>query len=142
MPIEADLRRPELLVTIPTKPGEPVSVNHAYHRHRWTGKVYRTPEAQVWQEVVSWEVKRAWLDGEGPSLNTAISLTVDYYFRDNRRRDSHNFAKILTDAVASALGVDDRYIRYRDGAVAVDRDNPRVVLHIEEEALGEVGVDE
>jgi crossover junction endodeoxyribonuclease RusA len=111
--------------------GVPISVNAAYRTVKRGGKVYMTDGGKEWKKLIFWEVFAGAQNWQGAGRE--YILTVDYFFPDNRRRDSHNYAKLIVDAVAAALGIDDRYIRYRDGTVEVDKENPRVVLHLEVE---------
>jgi Holliday junction resolvase RusA-like endonuclease len=62
-----------------------------------------------------------------------IRVTVDFRFPDKRRRDDHNYYKVICDAVAAGLGMDDKDIRIRTGTVTVDRENPGFRIEVSDE---------
>jgi Holliday junction resolvase RusA-like endonuclease len=57
-------------------------------------------------------------------------VEATYYKPDRRRRDTDNVRKVLADAVAAGLGVDDSQFMWRDQDLQVDREDPRVELTI------------
>lgn len=71
---------------------------------------------------------------EAQFTNGPIVVEATYYKPDKRRRDTDNSRKVLADAVARGLGVDDAQFLWRDMSVEVDRDNPRVELEIYQDA--------
>jgi len=112
----------------------PPSVNHIYRIVRAGGKLRLalTPEARRWKNSVALAIaaNRDYFPfdvGEG----SHFALRVWYYFPDRRRRDTHNCLKLLCDAVASGLGVDDRWILVREEGVEVDPDRPRLEIEVE-----------
>lgn len=111
-----------LLLTVSLPP----SVNHCYanatssNRRVLTteGKQYkRDVENQVAIEASSRKFKYA--EGE------RISLSLNLYFADNRR-DISNTVKLLEDAIASAIGFNDRVVdRLNVERKGFDKQNPR-----------------
>lgn len=74
-----------------------------------------------------------------PSPKSDIILIMRLYFKQVRHRDVSNCIKLLEDAVATAIGVDDRWVvmplAIRAG---VDKHDPRVELTIYSIPNGEV----
>lgn len=91
-------------------PGDPPSWNHAYKdvyitrngvRTRTRAKTRETVDYQIAVGLIAKSAKPyGWTPGE------QIRLTYDMNFK--RDRDADNALKILNDAVAHALGVDDK----------------------------------
>lgn len=94
-----------------TVPGQPPSVNHSYKDvviRKKNGGTYRTraktPEAEAYQVVATLACRAAkpsrWEAGE------RVRVTLAYHLR--RDADGDNLQKLLLDAVALGLGVNDR----------------------------------
>ncbi len=84
-----------------TIPGPIPSTNHIYGYRE--GRVYKKPGIEQFQTVVAHLVKLARPKGWEPA--TQIRLT--YAFSLNRKTDADNLLKMLNDAIAQALGIDD-----------------------------------
>ena len=119
----------------------PPSVNNLYINRTWkdrkTGKhVTRrilTQEAKTYKEVVSWEVTAAAMRAKWEYQGHRISFMLDLIFRDHRRRDITNCIKIIEDAVAEALGFDDRVVDYfLVRRMGVDKHHPVARVSIQE----------
>ena len=52
--------------------------------------------------------------------------------KDKRKRDTHNYFKVLFDALEGVLYDNDYYVMPRVMGVAIDRDNPRIELSLRE----------
>lgn len=90
--------------------GEPPSWNHAYRDviiKTKAGKSYRTraktPAATAYQVLTTLRTKEAMPPGWTPSEQLRISYA--FYFK--RARDADNSLKMLNDAIAKGLGVND-----------------------------------
>lgn len=62
-------------------------------------------------------------------------VEVTYYFPDKRRRDSHNYLKLLMDVLEGIVFVNDQFCIVREQYVYLDRKNPRLevkIKHLEE----------
>jgi hypothetical protein len=121
------------------------------HSHFGPGGGYRKkPHVQAWMERLAWEVKIMGLalgvrmmpdtlkaeDGWNPiPIPYQLPLEIMVYFRfpDKRRRDDHNYHKIICDAVAAGLGIDDKDIRISTGTVTVDKANPGFSIEVSDE---------
>ena len=71
----------------------------------------------------------------GPWLPTKASryrVDVDAYLPDERRRDLDNIAKTILDAMNGVLYLDDSQITTLLVATHVDRERPRVEVHVVE----------
>ena len=89
-------------------------------RGKWKKARVRKPEVQAWMDRLAWDVKAARM---GWTPLGRVMVVVDFRFPDRRRRDTHNFFKAISDAVANGLGMDDKDIRIVAGEVEIDRDN-------------------
>lgn len=108
-------------MTVPVPP----SINHCYFTAR-NGMRIKTNKAKDFDiEVISITNK---IDYKFPE-KTKIVCDLKFYFRDNRRRDTHNTLKLLLDAVeVGGLYHDDMYVLPRVIDFEVDKENPRVEL--------------
>jgi len=126
-----------------------LTVNHM--RFGKAGGYRKKPKTQAWMGKLAADVNEA-AQGEGlkykirvvrdklryellsPELvKLPLKATVDFRYPDKRRRDDHNFYKVICDAVAAGLGIDDKDIRISTGTVEVDRENPGFTITVEDE---------
>ncbi len=105
-----------------------LSVNHSRMGPKGNWHLKRPVEA--WMERLSWEVKALNV------LNWGLPLivTVDFRFPDKRKRDDHNYYKVICDAVAAGLDIDDKDLRISTGTVEVNRENPGFTISVEDES--------
>jgi Holliday junction resolvase RusA-like endonuclease len=107
----------------------PPTQNHCYVTTKF-GRRVLTHTAKKYQIGVACLVngKR----NENPLLDLPGWVVVEatYYKPDRRKRDTDNIRKVLADAVADGLGVDDSQFLWRDQDIQVDRESPRVELVI------------
>jgi len=113
-----------------------LSVNHM--RFGRGGHYRKKPEVQAWMSRLEGELYvECSLDNlvHGIRLSSAgeVRVTVDFRWPTAHRRDTHNYFKVICDAVASGLGIDDKDIRPSVGTVGVDRDNPGFTITVEDE---------
>lgn len=111
-----------------------LSVNHM--RFGAGGGCRKKPHVQDWMAVLSWAIRKedsflffrsaVWKAGRA-------FVTVDPRFPDKRRRDDHNYYKVICDAVAAGLGIDDKDIRVSTGTTEVDRERPGFTITVEDE---------
>ena len=122
----------KLIIDMPWGPN--LSVNDMRFGRPAPGQKFRRrkPEVQGWMDRLAWEV---WIQRGGAGAWTeGIMVTVDFRFPDKRRHDTHNYYKVICDAVAGGLGIDDKNIRPSVGTVDVDRDNAGFTITVEDEA--------
>lgn len=86
-----------------TVEGQPPSVNHLYEPSRYGGK-HKAPGVEAYQELAAHKTRLAkpkgWVPGD------QIRVYYDFYL--NREADCDNLQKALNDAIAQALGVNDK----------------------------------
>ena len=109
----------------------PPSVNAMYRYGN--GRAYKTDDAKAWSCEVGYiakaECKRQrWKCTRGRK----VRLTLTAYWPDKRRRDMNNLHKALCDALEGIVYDDDRYVLITDKDYAIDREQPRVEVEIEE----------
>lgn len=101
--------RQVITIKMPYIPG--LSVNH----YKFSGGKYTRPEVKQWKDCLRGEVE--W---NSPEMS-APKIIVSAEFQNKRSTpDLHNLLKVICDAIAPALGVNDRDIR-------TETDIPRVV---------------
>lgn len=87
-------------------PGQPPSTNHIYIRVRGQyGKMTKAPGVEAYQTDVALICRTAKPSGFDPKGK----IRVRYTFHLNRDADADNLLKMLNDALAAALGVNDRW---------------------------------
>jgi len=120
----------KLIIDMPWGPN--LSVNDMRFGRPAPGQKFRRrkPEVQGWMDRLAWEVKAETI---GIAWRLPIHILIDFRYPDKRRRDSHNHFKVVADAVASGLGIDDEEVWISTGTVAVDRDNPGFTITVEDE---------
>lgn len=95
-----------------------LSVNHC--RMGPQGNWHVKPRVEAWMERLAWEVKALLLKLEirGETLVLPVAVSMAFRYPDRRKRDAHNYYKIVADAVAVGLGIDDQHIDITTGAEA------------------------
>ena len=109
-----------------------LSVNHMRYG---AGGGYRKKEhVQSWMEALQWETwgQMATQNTEWLKIRVPVTVKVDFRYPDKRKRDDHNFYKVICDAVAAGLGIDDKDIRISTGTIEVDRANPGFTITVED----------
>lgn len=104
----------------------PQSVNHMY---MFVGKGKRlTKTAEQWintaQYIANREVREQGWKVEHGSVWYVCELK--FFFPDKRKRDSHNYLKLLFDALEKIVYDNDYYVKPRIMDVQLDKENPRV----------------
>ena len=106
----------------------PPPLNHIY---RYTNRgVYKTHKAKAWQEEAAWEIK---LSKPG-HFKGEVTVKVEIYPPDKRRRDIDSSLKLLLDAIQDSGAIDDDYqvAELIVRRMEPDRKNPRLELLIDE----------
>ena len=110
-------------------PGIPPSLNE--YMGRENTQDYRSTKA-VWTANVAWRAKACRLKAPFEKAN----VTLEYYFRDNRRHDPDNYCgKMLLDGLTrGGVIVDDDmdHINLHVGKGGVDKERPRVEISVVE----------
>jgi crossover junction endodeoxyribonuclease RusA len=111
----------------------PPSVNHAY-KNVSIKKRIKTVEASAYISQTAWTA-RAWAQQTGwtmPSKDQKVIMRVWIWWANNRRRDSDNIFKILSDSLTGIVYPDDCMVLPRVMDFAVDKENPRIEVELEE----------
>lgn len=114
----------KLHVTLPVPP----SVNHMYIM---TGRSKTlTREAIEYVRESQKRTKEAMMEQGWKVEEEGVWLYCDlyFYFKDRRKRDTHNTLKILMDSLEFLAFEDDYYVLVRTHSVKLDRENPRVEM--------------
>ena len=123
-----------LTVTMPWE--RDLSVNHC--RMGPKGNWHLKPHVEAWMERLAWEVKLNRLvllrsaTQNFPPLRLPVAVCVDFRFPDDLKRDDHNYYKVIADAVAAGLGIDDKDLRISTGTIEVDDKNPGFTIAVED----------
>lgn len=106
------------------------SVNHAYYTGH-NGKRFLRADARKWMErtrcLVEKEVKK---QGWVLTKDTKLVMDIMTYWKDKRRHDTHNSAKVLCDTLEGIVYEDDKMLLPRYIDFKLDRENPRLELVI------------
>jgi len=122
-------------------------------RGKWKKLRVRKPHVQAWMERLSGEIRwlhpldlgrfGCWTIGVNGSILPSekyyiyrpenVKILIDFRFPDKRRRDTHNYFKVIADAVAAGLGIDDKDILISARSAAVDRENPGFTIEVRDE---------
>ena len=91
-------------------PGNPVSTNHLYStvgRRRVLNQ-----KAKAWKSVVAveYQVNSMAQHGRVVKFENKLFVLLEYYFKDNRRRDVTNYDKAILDALTGIAYNDDSQI--------------------------------
>jgi crossover junction endodeoxyribonuclease RusA len=90
----------------------------------FNGDVLKSVEALRASGHLAWEFERTLVD-------ISLSMSLTYYFETPRKRDLDGGLKITLDALARALGFDDRDIVDLHLAKKIDPLHPRVEVELE-----------
>lgn len=109
-----------------------ISVNTMYVNTKRGGKRLSAKAEQYFYDsrrtVVKEMINQNWHTEED---NVWHNVTVDYFFPDNKKRDSHNYGKLLLDLMENLVYGNDRYVKLQTGCVKLDCENPRIIVTIE-----------
>ena len=128
---------------VPKKPNQviklvlpmPVSVNSMYLAS--TRRQVLSKKAKQWyataKYIANCECERqGWEMDEGSVWYVA---NIDFYFNDKRFKDSHNYLKLMLDALEGVIYNNDYFLKPKINIVDLDRKRPRVELTIKAESL-------
>lgn len=105
--------------------GTPPSTQHIYaHRGSIT---YMTKVGKDYKEMCQWEIKSQY---KGKPTLDDITVIIELYFKDKRKRDVDNFNKILLDSGTKMLWADDSQIQELTIRKFIDDKNPRIEMFI------------
>ena len=103
----------------------PLSVQHIYGqrgRIRYMKKNAKLMKADYISQIIqqySWE-----------TIETPVSIVVEIYFWDRRKRDWDNYHKLSMDSLEWTVLVNDNQIRKALVELYYDKENPRIEIDI------------
>lgn len=102
------MNEPERIVI----PGLPCTSNHGYglSARRGHAIMYKTAAGQAWQETVGWSTMAQRVQPPQEWRKKWIAFTMTMYMPRPLSQDWDGGIKLTCDAVAEALGFDDRYV--------------------------------
>lgn len=109
----------------------PISVNHQYRNAYVKGRAIKilSPKAKEWVNANSPKIKNWIFENNWQTVDEKLIVYLWFYYKDNRKRDCHNFFKMLFDQLEQdGLVENDKYIIPRVVDYVVDRNNPRVEM--------------
>lgn len=112
----------------------PPSVNHMYANVKVSNRSIKvlTKGAKKWYEdslklIQIWKRVNQW-----DMIDNKLIVRIWFYYPDYRRRDSHNYLKILMDVLETGkIYSDDRYALVRIMDYETDKKDPRVQITFE-----------
>jgi Holliday junction resolvase RusA-like endonuclease len=127
-----------------TVPGHPMSWNRSYRQRVYHVKdrfgqaiqddrgrlktrsgMFKTKEAEVYQDTVRWLAKTA-----KPSDFSATQIIIAYDFMLARDIDCDNVMKMINDAVAEAIGLNDKHFFPAVLSKTTGSFDPSVMVHV------------
>lgn len=114
----------ELRISLPL----PESVNAMYIRTR--NGVTLTRKAKQWVNTARYLAQNELCDQDWnfESGNVWITCDLNFYFPDKRKRDNHNYFKLLFDALEGFVYINDYFVKPRVNIVTLDKESPRVEM--------------
>ena len=91
------------------------------------GTWYTPTKTRNYERMVGMCALDAGVNFKGP-----VSVQIDIYWPDRRRRDLDNAAKSICDAMNGIVYSDDSQIQELKITANIDRDNPRAEVSVEE----------
>jgi len=107
----------------------PPSVNHCYVTIP-TGQRVLKKEGRLWITSAKWIIRCASNDSLPWTTQKWLFVDLRFYMPDKRKRDSHNYLKLLLDAMEGTVTDNDYWLLPRIQHVGVDRDNPRIEVAV------------
>lgn len=126
--LERDIPKyPNQVLTLTIK--VPPSVNHMYI-HKRNGQKILTSTAKQYIKTIQDLCKKEMKKQNWKKDKESVWYVMDmyFYFKDKRKRDSHNCLKLLMDSLEGLLFTNDYFVLPRIQYVTLDRENPRVEI--------------
>ena len=120
-----------LVTTVATKKcmitlkGNPLSTNSIYRAGK--GFYYMTIKGKELKRDYQIQAKQQW---KKQPLTTQLSVAVDLFFGDKRKRDIDNYNKLIFDALSGIVWVDDVQIEELVIKKGIDKSCPRIEIDI------------
>lgn len=108
-------------------PGSPQSTNHLYHPAKNHPGLYMTFEGKLLKTTYQMAVRRQWTR---PVFDGELTVEIELFFADKRRRDWDNWHKLSMDALTGIVWKDDSQIIQATVKKNIDTKNPRIEILI------------
>lgn len=109
--------------------GKALSVNYYKVMGKGGRRTNKTrPEVEIWMQQLADAVKEL---APPEMFGHPVIVSLWGEFRDERCPDLHNLHKVIADALESALGINDRYVKFEDAGYVAGVGNPKLVMDIE-----------
>lgn len=106
----------------------PMSVNRMYTYNRYTHQKIYKKEARDYLAGVGSQLAAIMRRDKAAPIDDYTHLDL-FFFLPRKNADSHNYKKLLFDALQhGGVVTDDRYILDRTQKVEIDTKNPRVII--------------
>ena len=105
--------------------GNPQSTNHIYRRGGHV--IYMSEDGRTMKKSYIVQAKQQF---KNPPFEGNLSVSIQLYFKDKRRRDIDNWHKILLDSLTGIVWNDDSQIQEMRVRKNIDPANPRIVINI------------
>jgi len=112
-------------------PPRRASINHLYYVGKH-GRIYKSHEAKKWHREAVRIIREAMREWDKTEWEGWIGVRIHLHTPDRRKRDVHNYIKIIADAVSEAIGVDDMYIMIKTYPPRINREDPHVELWMDD----------
>jgi Holliday junction resolvase RusA-like endonuclease len=116
-----------LRLTLPVAP----SLNNLYPTNRATGKRFKAPAARDYAAEAVPRIREAMHQQQFyPADDARLGIICRVWFKTDRR-DLDNSQKLVQDAIATALGIDDRQVDYIEiHRMSLDLQHPRCEVEV------------
>jgi crossover junction endodeoxyribonuclease RusA len=91
---------------------------------------YITPKGRDYKRRIEEKLSEMMMDKE--IINGNIRVTLQFFFNNKRKNDIDNYAKPILDFMSDIVYVDDRQIIELNLKKFYDKENPRIVIKVEE----------
>lgn len=94
-------------------------MNRIWRKNKY-GAIYLSPEGEDYMNSLMFDIipieRQIKKDFQIDNVSSLFRIIINgiYYFVDRRKRDTHNYIKILADGLKKGLGIDDQHFLVRE----------------------------
>jgi Holliday junction resolvase RusA-like endonuclease len=111
--------------------GVPLTKDNTKIYNPKTGKFFLPKKLKQYEEYVKWQILQQ-KPKNFKMIENPVSLQLNFYFPDYKRRDVLNYTKSLCDALSGLVYKDDSLIEIANIQKFIDKKKPRVEIKVEE----------
>jgi Holliday junction resolvase RusA-like endonuclease len=111
--------------------GVPLTKDNTKIYNPRTGKFFLPKKLKQYEEYVKWQILQQ-KPKNFKMIENPVSLQLNFYFPDYKRRDVLNYTKSLCDALSGLVYKDDSLIEIANIQKFIDKKKPRVEIKVEE----------